>query len=86
MTRLTQFIKGTTSNNLDRRSKLLKDLKDSQQNLLLVLMHMVDVVTPHMKTSRDFRAKYPDEVTIEQLYGEFVAHANYIHILNYLYF
>ncbi len=72
MTLLSHFVKGH-SNNLDRRSKLIKDLKDSQQNLLLVLLHMVDTVIPDSKLSRDFRVKYPDDVSMDQLYGKCLA-------------
>ena len=68
MTQLSQEMKGT-SNNLDRRSKLIKDLKDSQHNLILVLMHMINTIIPELKQSRDFRCKYPDELTIDQTYG-----------------
>ena len=87
MAQLSQFVKGSSDNDLDRRSKLIKDLKDSQHNLLIVLMHTVDMVIPEQKMARDFRVKYPDELPMDQFYGKqksySVLHTTSIHNYSY---
>ena len=68
MNQLSQLMK-TVPDNLDRRSQLIRQLKDSQHNLLNVLMYMVDTVLPEGKTAREFQAKYPDDLPLDQIYG-----------------
>ena len=55
-------------NNLDRRAKLIKQLKDAQSNLINVLMYIVDIL-PCGKLSRNYQSKYPDDVQLELLGG-----------------
>ena len=68
MNQLSQLMK-TVPDNLDRRSQLIRQLKDSQHSLLNVLMYMVDTVLPEGKTAREFQAKYPDDLPLDQIYG-----------------
>ena len=56
--------------NLDRRAKLIKQLKESQHNLMNVIFSIVQDAVPEHYTSKDFRAKYPDDVVLEQINGE----------------
>lgn len=59
------------------RSVLIRQLKESQHNLMNVIMSIADLVIPDQRASRDFRAKYPDDVLLDQISGEFVA--SYMH-------
>lgn len=52
---------------------LIRQLKESQHNLMNVIMSIADLVIPDQRASRDFRAKYPDDVLLDQISGEFVA-------------
>jgi hypothetical protein len=36
-----------------------------------VIMSIVDQVVPEQRASRDFRAKYPDDVLLDQISGEY---------------
>lgn len=56
--------------NLDRRATLIRQLKEAQHNLVNVLMVIAeDALGPEGKASRDFRAKYPDDVALDQVNG-----------------
>ena len=52
------------------RATLIKQLKDAQHNLMTVIMCIADQAIPDHRASRDFRAKYPDDVILEQINGE----------------
>lgn len=52
------------------RSMLIRQLKEAQHNLMNVIMSIADQVIPDRRTSRDFRAKYPDDVLLDQISGE----------------
>jgi len=52
------------------RATLIKQLKDAQHNLMTVIMCIADQAIPDHRTSRDFRAKYPDDVILDQINGE----------------
>ena len=56
--------------NLDRRATLIRQLKEAQHNLVNVLMVIAeDALGPEGRASRDFRAKYPDDVALDQVNG-----------------
>lgn len=57
------------------RSLLIRQLKEAQHNLMNVIMSIADHVIPDNRASRDFRAKYPDDVLLDQISGE---HSSYI--------
>ena len=70
----------TTPDNLDRRATLIRQLKDAQHNLMNVIFaitqgtpspSLIDAVPEH-HTCRDFRAKYPDDVLVDQINGEHI--------------
>ena len=69
MSQLGQLMK-TSPNNLDRRSALIKQLKDAQHNLIDIFMYLVDNVIPEHKVSTDFRLKYPDEIQLDMIHGK----------------
>ena len=52
------------------RSTLIQHLKESQHNLMTVIMNIMDEAIPQRRASRDFRAKYPDDVLLDQISGE----------------
>lgn len=58
--------------NLDRRSTLIQQLKEAQHNLVNVLMHLTTLSLPKKEiASRDFQAKYPDDINLDQLNGAY---------------
>lgn len=52
------------------RSVLIRQLKEAQHNLMNVIMSIADRAIPDQRASRDFRAKYPDDVLLDQISGE----------------
>lgn len=52
------------------RSTLIQHLKESQHNLMTVIMNIMEEAIPHRRASRDFRAKYPDDVLLDQISGK----------------
>lgn len=52
------------------RSVLIRQLKEAQHNLMNVIMSIADHAIPNQRASRDFRAKYPDDVLLDQISGE----------------
>ena len=61
----------TTPDNLDRRATLIKQLKEAQHNLMNVIFAIIQEAVPAESLSvRDFRAKYPDDVLVDQINGE----------------
>ena len=59
-----------SSTALTSRSTLIQHLKESQHNLMTVIMNIMDEAIPQRRASRDFRAKYPDDVLLDQISGE----------------
>ncbi len=55
---------------LFNRSVLIRQLKEAQHNLMNVIMSIADQVIPDRRAPRDFRAKYPDDVLLEQISGK----------------
>ncbi|XP_019849392.1 PREDICTED: lateral signaling target protein 2 homolog [Amphimedon queenslandica] len=68
MRELSQLMK-TNPDNLDRRSQLLRQLKDSQHNLIGVFKYLVETAIPDLQISTEFRIKYPDEMQTEDFNG-----------------
>ena len=60
----------TTPDNLDRRATLIRQLKEAQHNLMNVVFAVTRDAVPDHHTCRDFRAKYPDDVLVDQINGE----------------
>ena len=61
----------TTPDNLGRRSRLITELKESQHNMITVLQHITSQLIPAgERESLDFRAKYSDEVQMDQINGK----------------
>ena len=54
------------------RSVLIRQLKEAQHNLMNVIMSIANQVIPDKRAPRDFRAKYPDDVLLDQISGECV--------------
>lgn len=54
---------------------LIRQLKEAQHNLMNVIMSIAERVIPDRRTSRDFRAKYPDDVLLDQISGELTVHS-----------
>ena len=52
------------------RSTLIQHLKEAQHNLMTVIVSIMDEAIPNRRASRDFRAKYPDDVLLDQISGE----------------
>ena len=72
MSELGNLLK-TTPNNLDRRSVLIQLVKHAQHNLIDVLDYLVNSGIPDLKTSTEFRVKYPDDLQIAQMNGMYNA-------------
>lgn len=64
------YLMKTTPDNLDRRATLIKQLKEAQHNLMNVIFAITQDAVPEHHTCRDFRAKYPDDVIVDQINGE----------------
>ena len=64
------YLMKTTPDNLDRRAMLIKQLKEAQHNLMNVIFAITKDAVPDHHTCRDFRAKYPDDVLVDQINGE----------------
>ena len=60
----------TSPDNLDRRAKLIAQLKEAQHNMINLLRHITEKLVPAGdRDTLDFRAKYPDNVRMDQLNG-----------------
>lgn len=64
------YLMRTAPDNLDRRATLIKQLKEAQHNLMNVIFAVIQEAVPEYSTARDFRAKYPDDVLVDQINGE----------------
>lgn len=64
------YLMKTTPDNLDRRATLIRQLKEAQHNLMNVIFAITQDAVPEHHTCRDFRAKYPDDVLVDQINGE----------------
>ena len=63
----------TSPNNLDQRDKLIVQLKEAQHNMINLLRHITEQLVPaEDRDTLDFRAKYPDNVHIDQLNGAYL--------------
>ena len=61
----------SSPNNLDRRATLIRQLKEAQHNLVNVVVLIMNQVLPRGRTvNKDFRAKYPDDVLLDQINGK----------------
>ena len=47
-------------------------LKESQNNLMDVIMTVIQEVCPDTRARRDYRMKYPDDIILHQLNGRFL--------------
>ena len=65
------YLMRTTPDNLDRRATLIRQLKEAQHNLMNVIFAITQDAVPGHHTCRDFRAKYPDDVLVDQINGEY---------------
>ena len=61
----------TAPDNLDRRATLIRQLKEAQHNLMNVIFAITRQAAPDHHTCRDFRAKYPDDVLVDQINGQY---------------
>lgn len=52
------------------RATQIKQLKESQHTLMNVIMSITEQAIPENRASRDFQAKYPDDVIVEQINGK----------------
>ncbi|CAI8050700.1 Lateral signaling target protein 2 homolog [Geodia barretti] len=81
------YLMKTTPDNLDRRATLIRQLKEAQHNLMNVIFAVTRDAVPEHHTCRDFRAKYPDDVLVDQINGPLWFGAECIaagsHILNH---
>ena len=60
----------TSSDNLDRRAKLIAQLKEAQHSMINLLRHITEQLVPAGdRDTLDFRVKYPDNVHIDQING-----------------
>lgn len=60
----------TTPDNLGQRSRLIAELKESQHNMVTILQHITQQLVPAAeREALDFRAKYSDEVQLDQING-----------------
>lgn len=55
---------------LSCRAVLIRQLKEAQHNLMNIIMSITSHAIPHNRASRDFRAKYPDDVLLDQINGK----------------
>lgn len=69
MESLTHFMR-STPDNLGRRLVLIQHLKEAQHNLMNVIMSIVHDAIPEEVDPRDFRGKYPDDVSVDMISGE----------------
>lgn len=53
-----------------RRATLIHNLKESQHNLMNVIMTLAELAIPGGRAPCHFRAKYPDDILLDQLNGE----------------
>ena len=73
------YLMKTTPDNLDRRATLIRQLKEAQHNLMNVIFAITQDAVPGHHTCRDFRAKYPDDVLVEQINGEYNSVCSNLH-------
>ena len=66
------YLMKSTPDNLDRRATLIRQLKEAQHNLMNVVFAITQDAVPEHHTSRDFRAKYPDDVLVDQINGNVI--------------
>ena len=60
----------TSPDNLDRRAKLIAQLKEAQHNMINLLRHITEQLVPaEDRDTLDFRAKYPENVRVDQING-----------------
>ncbi len=52
------------------RATLIRQLKEAQHNLMNVIMSIADHAIPDKRACHDFRAKYPDDVLLDQINGK----------------
>ena len=55
---------------LNRRNEMIQQLKQSQHNLMNVILSIIEDAIPTTRSPRHFRAKYPDDVLLDQINGE----------------
>ena len=53
------------------RSTLIHQLKEAQHSLMNVIMTILQEAIPSNRAPRDFRVKYPDDVLLDQVNGQF---------------
>ena len=54
-----------------RRATLIHQLKESQHNLMNIIMTLMQQSIPGGRTPCHFRAKYPDDILLDQINGRF---------------
>ena len=59
------------------RAVLIRQLKEAQHNLMNIIMSITSHAIPQNRASRDFRAKYPDDVLLDQINGKTSQEKNY---------
>ena len=69
MVHMNQLLR-SNPDDLNRRNEMIQQLKQSQHNLMNVILTIIEDAIPDTRSPRHFRAKYPDDVLLDQINGE----------------
>ena len=69
MVHMNQLLR-SNPDDLNRRNEMIQQLKQSQHNLMNVILSIIEDAIPDTRSPRHFRAKYPDDVLLDQINGE----------------
>ncbi|XP_065919581.1 lateral signaling target protein 2-like [Dysidea avara] len=68
MVHMNQLLR-SNPDDLNRRNEMIQQLKQSQHNLMNVILNIIEDAIPDSRSPRHFRAKYPDDVLLDQING-----------------
>ena len=69
MVHMNQLLR-SNPDDLNRRNEMIQQLKQSQHNLMNIVLTIIEDAIPNTRSPRHFRAKYPDDVLLDQINGE----------------
>lgn len=69
MVHMNQLLR-SNPDDLNRRNEMIQQLKQSQHNLMNIILSIIEDAIPGTRSPRHFRAKYPDDVLLDQINGE----------------
>lgn len=69
MVHMNQLLR-SNPDDLNRRNEMIQQLKQSQHNLMNVILNIIEEAIPDTRSPRHFRAKYPDDVLLDQINGK----------------